>query len=118
MKKLFYSFFLLLIFLIPFSCNGQSSRAITKTVGGPCEGCEAINEYGNKKLNPVDTLPLYNSTSSELKISGTVYQQDGKTPKKDVILCIYHTNRQGIYPIKGNEEGWVGQSATALFAGG
>lgn len=105
--KSFISEFLFLLFLIPVSCNSQNDRAVTKKVGGPCEGCEAIYEYGNKILNPVDTLPLFEETEPKLKISGTVYQQDGKTPAKDVILYIYHTNREGIYQTKGDEEGWA-----------
>ena len=105
--KLFINRWSLWLFLIPFACNSQSDRAITKAVGGPCEGCEAIYEYGSKNLNPVDTLPLFSETEPKLKISGTVYQKDGKTPAKDVILYIYHTNREGIYQTKGDEKGWA-----------
>lgn len=107
MKFSIFEFPLLLLFLIPVSCNSQNDRAIPKMVGGPCEGCEAIFEYGNQKLNPVDTLPLFEETEPKLKITGTVYQKDGKTPAKDVILYIYHTNREGIYPKKGDEKGWA-----------
>jgi protocatechuate 3,4-dioxygenase beta subunit len=32
--------------------------------------------------------------------------KDGKTPAKDVLLYIYHTNRDGIYETRGNETGW------------
>lgn len=105
-----FSLFVLssLIFLVTsFSCNGQSDRAITKEVGGPCEGCEALLEYGDKKLNSVDTLPLFAETEPKLKISGTVYHKDGKTPAKDVILYIHHTNREGRYQTKGDEKGWA-----------
>ena len=67
-----------------------------KAVGGPWEGCEAIYEYGNKKLLPSDTLPDFESGGEKLKITGTIYQADGKTPAADVILYIYHTNADGI----------------------
>ena len=41
-----------------------------------------------------------------MEVSGTIYQRDGKTPASGVILYIYHTNQEGIYPTKGNEIGW------------
>ena len=96
-----------LLLLIPITCHGQDDQAITKAVGGPCEGCEAIFEFGDKHLKNVDTLPLFNETSPKLKITGTVYQNDGKTPAEDVILYIYHTNREGIYQTRGDETGWA-----------
>jgi len=97
----------IILLLIPLSCNAQNDRAISKTVGGPCEGCEALLEYGNRILTSVDTLPLFEHTEPKLKITGTVYQNDGKTPAKDVILYIYHTNREGIYQKKGDEKDWA-----------
>lgn len=96
-----------LILLLPATCNAQDNKALTKAVGGPCEGCEAIFEYGKLQLNSIDTLPLFAETDPKLRISGTVFQKDGKTPAKDVILYIYHTNRQGIYQTKGDETGWA-----------
>ncbi len=107
MKFPVFEFPLLLLLLISFSCNSQNDRAVTKTVGGLCEGCEAIFEYGNKNLNPVDTLPLFEETEPKLKITGMVYQKNGKTPAEDVILYIYHTNREGVYQKKGDEKGWA-----------
>lgn len=96
-----------LLLFIPNTCNGQNDPAITQQVGGPCEGCEAIYEFGNKQLNSVDTLPLFSETEPKMKISGTVFQKGGETPAKNVILYIYHTNRQGIYQTKGDETGWA-----------
>ena len=107
MNILFPRLFSLLVLIIPSACNSQTYRTTSTTVGGPCEGCEAIYEYGNEQLNPTDTLPLFALTEPKLKISGTVYQRDGKTPAENVILYIYHTNRQGIYQTKGNEVGWA-----------
>ncbi|MBK7869190.1 MAG: intradiol ring-cleavage dioxygenase [Saprospiraceae bacterium] len=97
------------IFVILNACTqspAQSNKA-DKKVGGPCEGCEAIYEYGNKKLSSVDTLPDFFDKGPKLKITGTIYKKDGKTPAKDVILYIYHTDQTGVYPTKGNEKGWA-----------
>ena len=50
-------------------------------------------------------IPPKNELGEQLIISGTVYLPDGKTPAKDVIIYVYHTNHKGIYPKKGNEKG-------------
>ncbi|MEJ5055998.1 dioxygenase family protein [Sphingobacterium sp. MYb382] len=85
------------------SCKAQSK----KKVGGACDGCEAIYEYESKILYSVDTLPEFQQNEPKLKISGTVFKMDGITPAENVIIYIYHTNRQGIYETKGNETGWA-----------
>ncbi|MBB4805716.1 protocatechuate 3,4-dioxygenase beta subunit [Chryseobacterium defluvii] len=97
---------LLLSFLLMMSTLTSCQERSIKKVGGPCEGCEAIFEYKNKVLNPVDTLPGFQQNEPKLKITGTVFEKDGKTPAENVIIYIYHTNRQGIYETKGNETGW------------
>ncbi len=96
---------IILLSLSSLSCQSQDRGA--KLVGGPCEGCEAIHEFGDKKLLAVDTLPDFAATEPKLKISGTVFQKDGKTPAGNVILYVYHTDRGGIYPTKGGEKGWA-----------
>lgn len=85
------------------SCTAQPPAI----VGGGCEGCEAIYEYGQKPLNATDTLPGFKSNEPKLKITGTVYKRDGKTPAGNVILYIYHTNRKGVYEKRGDEKGWA-----------
>jgi protocatechuate 3,4-dioxygenase beta subunit len=76
-------------------------------VGGPCEGCEAVFEYGDRELSPVDTLPDFNDDGPRIKITGTVYQSDGKTPAEGVILYVYHTDQEGVYATRGGETGWA-----------
>lgn len=98
MKKLTYV--LLLVSTI-------ATTGYAQTIGGPCQGCEALLEYGNIKLNAVDTLPGFDITNPKMIVTGTVYQSDGKTPASDVIIYAYHTNRDGIYPTEGNETGWA-----------
>lgn len=74
---------------------------------GNCEGCEAVFEYGDRVLTPVDTLPDFEENEPKLKITGTIYEADGKTPAEGVILYIYHTNREGEYATRGGETGWA-----------
>ncbi|MBB6326459.1 protocatechuate 3,4-dioxygenase beta subunit [Algoriphagus iocasae] len=97
---------LFLLLFVSISCNGQNNSP-DKIVGGPCEGCEAIFEYGKKRLTAIDTLPLFLETEPKLKITGQVFQNDGKSPAYEVLIYIYHTNRQGVYQTKGEEKGWA-----------
>lgn len=92
--------------MINIACS-QKRGASDKVVGGGCEGCEAIYEYGNRVLNAIDTLPDFNDAGPKMIVTGTIYKSDGKTPAKDVILYIYHTNQAGIYPTRGDEKGWA-----------
>ncbi len=98
--------FLIWVLFLTFSlCNAQNRNV--KLVGGSCEGCEAIFEYQDKVLSSIDTLPLFNDNTPKLKLSGIVFEKDGITPAKNVIIYIYQTNRRGIYQTKGNEKGWA-----------
>ena len=72
---------LLAIFMITTVGSSQSN----KVIGGICDGCEALLEYGNAPLSPIDTLPLFENSRQQLKITGTVYYRDKKTPAKDII---------------------------------
>jgi len=98
MKKLIF----LLLLAITSTAYGQH-----RLVGGPCEGCEAIFEYGDRELTPVDTLPGFKNAEQKLKVTGTIFRPDGKTPAPDVILYIYHTDETGEYATKGDETGWA-----------
>ncbi|WP_460218889.1 dioxygenase family protein [Psychroserpens sp. MEBiC05023] len=90
------------LFLVTSSC-AQSKKT---GVGGPCEGCEAANSYGNKSLKSIDTIFGFDTRPNKIKISGTVFQNDGKTPAKDIILYVYHTDDTGRYPKRANSTGW------------
>jgi len=107
------------------SCgNSQNSKA-TQLVGGACEGCEAIFEYGDKKLTAVDTLAEFFNKGPKLKLTGTVYQNNGISPAKDIILYIYHTDQNGIYPNQdgktiwskrhGSIRGWIKTNADGKY---
>ncbi len=82
-------------------------KSHAQKVGAPCEGCEAIYEYGDKALNPIDTIQGFDKSDNKLLVTGTVFELDGKTPAKNVILYVYHTNAEGVYPTRGDEQGWA-----------
>ncbi len=106
-------------FLLPFllfatHCHSQSAtpvvsdEAITKAIGGPCEGCEAIYEspVPFERLNEVDTLSIFAENGPKLVVSGTVFKRDGKTPAPGVVLYVYQTDLTGRYRKTGGEKGW------------
>ncbi|MDD1444428.1 hypothetical protein MEO93_29645, partial [Dolichospermum sp. ST_sed3] len=102
----------ILINLFSFSACSQNKKTEPDPkhhIGGPCEGCEAVFEspVPFDKLNWIDTLPDFNEPGPKLMISGVIYQADGKTPAKDVVLYIYHTNQNGVYTNKNKEKGWA-----------
>lgn len=96
-----------LLIILLLSCANSQNQDKNRLVGGPCEGCEAVFEYGDRELTWVDTLPDFKDEGLKLKVTGTIYQSDGKTPAKNVILYIYHTDQNGIYATKQNETGWA-----------
>ncbi len=91
-----------LMLILSLAC----SEAQNKLVGGPCEGCEAVFEYGDALLSAVDTLTGFDQSPAQIKLTGTVYKSDGRTPAEGVVLYFYHTNASGIYPKQGDESGW------------
>ena len=107
MKQLL--FFASAIIIAVSGCAQTSSQSKNaKPVGGNCEGCEAIYEgdVAFDKLSNTATLPDYNEKGPKLEISGIVYQRDGKTPAKDVILYVYHTDQTGHYTPAPDGKGW------------
>ncbi|WP_242202573.1 dioxygenase family protein [Aestuariivivens insulae] len=124
MKK--YLGILLLTFFI-VSCKGQSNSEIERKVGRPCQDCEALLDY--KMLNitpkPTDTLPGFNENNPKIKITGTVFKKDGKTPAENILLYVYHVDRNGIYqpsqkPISweknhGQYRGWLKTDKSGTF---
>jgi protocatechuate 3,4-dioxygenase beta subunit len=108
MHTLFFPLLLCSLTACSQKTGDVSDRAITKAVGGPCEGCEAIyeNPAPFEALNEVDTLPVFNEQGPKLVVSGTVYKRDGKTPAPGVVLYVYHTDQSGKYRVTGNETGW------------
>ena len=90
-------------------CAQQTSSPNPQLVGGPCDGCEAVLGYGDRELSPIDTLPGFDEIEPKLKVTGTIYKPDGETPVEGVILFVHQTNSEGVYPTRGDEEGWARQ---------
>lgn len=59
-----------------------------------------IYDYAELSLNNMDSVPDYEAKAEKLKITGIIYQSDGVTPAKDVILYICQPNEKGNYEMK------------------
>lgn len=81
------------------SCISQHSADKINEVGGPCKDCIAALDYKllNLNLKSSDTIIGYATSNPKLKITGTVFKSDGKTPASNTILYIYQIDRNGLY---------------------
>ena len=101
-----HSAVLLLFLMLTQLCQAQNEKEkLQYRSFGRCDGCEGVFEYGKRKLQAVDTLPDYEKYEPKIKLTGTIYKPDGKTPASGVVLFVYHTNPEGKYPKKGDEKG-------------
>lgn len=100
--KIYTLLIVLLILLTNFACSQN-------TLVGSCQGCEAVLDYGDQELSATDTLPGFKENEPKIKVTGTIYKNDGVTPAEDVILFVHQTNREGVYPTRGDEKGWARQ---------
>jgi protocatechuate 3,4-dioxygenase beta subunit len=99
---------IILLAFITISCEGQPESTTEQNVGGPCQDCEAVLDFTmlNSKPKTTDTLPGFENNEPKVKITGTVFQKDGKTPAENILLYIYHTGGNGIYQPSEKPIGW------------
>lgn len=98
-----------LLLLTVCSSSGFAQKSAVQhaqLVGGPCQGCEAVLDFGDRNLSSIDTLPEFEIHDPKIRLTGTVYESDGVTPAEGVILFVHQTNSQGEYPKRGGETGW------------
>ncbi|WP_246431448.1 hypothetical protein [Winogradskyella flava] len=59
-----------------------------------------IYDRAESQLSNTDTIPDYRSKTNKLKLTGIVYQNDGVTPAKDVILFIEQPDENGDFDLR------------------
>lgn len=81
-----------------------------------------IYDYSESQLNSTDTIPDFETKTDKLKITGTIFQSDGVTPAKDVLLYIYQPDENGDFETKIHENkryvhhrGWVKTNAEGHY---
>ena len=75
--------------------SAQDAKPIypsTLSGGAPCGSCIAP-----ANLSWRTTITSADEPGAPLDISGTIYQPDGVTPAKNIVLFIYHTDATGYY---------------------
>lgn len=102
--------------------HAQDSAAVLEEVPIDFMSRNPIYDYDAATLSNTDTIPDFDSKVSKLKITGTVYQSDGITPAKDVILYIWHQDENGYYDMKTdnhkryvNHRGWIKTDADGQY---
>lgn len=68
-----------------------------------CEWCGTAEAPA--ELGPRVTIAGESEPGERLVIRGTVFEPDGSTPASGVVLYLYHTNAEGVYPKRGDETG-------------
>ncbi|SDS34316.1 protocatechuate 3,4-dioxygenase beta subunit [Formosa sp. Hel1_31_208] len=81
-----------------------------------------IYDYTDNLLSNTDTIPDFESKLNKLVISGTVYQSDGVTPAKDVILFIEQADENGDFDLRTRNDkryvhhsGWIKTNADGQY---
>jgi protocatechuate 3,4-dioxygenase beta subunit len=123
MKKLF-SLFCFVGFL--GSCHllmAQNYASVSENGIDNYKKRNPIYDYTESQLNNVDTIPDFDTKPDKLKITGTIYQHDGKTPASDVIFYIFQADENGNYEMKRDanhkryvyHRGWIKTNADGKY---
>jgi protocatechuate 3,4-dioxygenase, beta subunit len=59
-----------------------------------------LYDYTESNLNNIDSVPDFQAKAEKLIITGTIYESDGITPAKDVILYVFQPDDKGNYNMK------------------
>lgn len=124
----------ILLFAFLISCNGQIKKetkpnftadSSLNKVGGNCEDCDIMYVDMPKQIQTVDTSAAWFEKGQKLIITGTVFEIDGKTPAKNIIVYYWQTDADGYYSPNptlnkqairhGHVRGWIKTDATGKY---
>lgn len=107
------------------SCGQQDKKQQARTnklVGGGCDGCEFMYTNMPTQINEVDTSYGWGKKGEKLKVEGTVYLKDGKTPAPNIIIYYWQTNAEGLYAPSETDKtrhgairGWIKTGADGKY---
>jgi len=103
--------------------TAQESDDLSEEVLYNYKNRSPIYDYSEIQLNNTDTIPDFETKPNKLKISGTIYQSDGITPAKNVILYVYQPDEEGNYEMKRDNyrkryvyhRGWIKTDADGRY---
>jgi len=111
MKKILRLCFLSLLISL-YACGQNENKTVEPISKGldnksvekqGCNWCGTSEAPENVTWSTV--IPSKEEEGEKLVISGTIYLPDGKTPAKGIVVYVHHTNHEGIYPKRGDENG-------------
>lgn len=102
MKKLTPLFFLSCFIAVSYTLTAQEYASASNEVL-LANNHSSFEEVDMPRWSNVDTIPDFDTKQNKIKITGTIYEKDGVTPAKDVILSIYQTNEIGDFVLVKNE---------------
>lgn len=81
-----------------------------------------IYDYNLDQISSTDSIPDFESKNQKLKITGTIYESDGKTPASGVILYIEHADEDGDFDLRKLDDkrythhrGWIKTDASGQY---
>ncbi|MGJ8592968.1 MAG: hypothetical protein ACSHXF_10490 [Aquaticitalea sp.] len=122
MKNLFSLLYLTCFIISSQISFAQTSANSTDEIPSDYLNRSALYDYSEQQLNNTDTIPDFATKQDKLMITGTIFQSDGLTPAKDVILYISQPDEDGDYELKMNNDkryvhhrGWVKTDADGRY---
>ena len=85
---------------VPANVSETSKDNITEVIPSDYKKRSPIYDYSEQNLNNIDSIPGFDTKQNKLMITGTIFQNDGITPAKDVILFINQTDENGNFDVK------------------
>jgi protocatechuate 3,4-dioxygenase beta subunit len=85
---------------VPTHVLEASASILSEIVPTDYKKRSPIYDYSEQNLNNIDTIPGFETKQNKLKITGTIFKNDGITPAKDVILFINQTDENGNFELK------------------
>ncbi|UKM64044.1 hypothetical protein GSB9_00591 [Flavobacteriaceae bacterium GSB9] len=114
MKTIFTFAILVGLFIGNQSVKAQETAQVLDEKPSNFKKRSPIYDYKEKQLNNVDTIPDFASRTTKLKITGTIYESDGITPAKNVLLFIHQADEDGNFELKRENKkryvrhrGWI-----------
>lgn len=90
-----------LITILCLTCLYILSNPILAQESNSVSGANSpIFDRAEEHISNTDTMPDYKSKTQKLKITGIIYQNDGVTPAKDVILFIEQPDEDGDFDLR------------------
>ena len=92
----------LLLFTI-LGCTGQTEKERT-TISDDFDKSPPIYYGMPEHIESIDTSSGWNQNGQKILLTGTVYENDGRTPASNILIYYYQTDINGKYQHKENEK--------------